>query len=631
MSSGDTAHNEVTCVPETASKPCQHCKRVLEIIEFGTVKTGTNKGQLSGTCKECSVQKAERQQRNQRELREAEKEDALQEVGPDELGTLALEDFLHVLQQQNDTLELEAEVDLNDTWGTHLQPREIADKLAELCWDMMNYQWLYHSHYEMQYRYHCAQSSQRIKKAEKKAPPNKQRNKLSMLSFKCNGWLYIMFPPQGKVAHVKLVHCEGHIPYCPIDIPPDAHQIVEQNAESKLSEIWKKILKKAIYQIWSSIDSKKWKRHKNELISAEMLLCEAEEKGLGLYKVKWIPVVEEMGLTVIAFTLPDLLRQWGDVYKSSRWIHPPISILTQAILGNTNGSRYELFAVIGEAYGSGSPLGYLLVQSNGADSGAKQKVLQQLLWYLKKEWKAHLIVMLSDKDRVEINAFCAEFPEAKHQLCFWHAIKAICKCLSVLRRAPAYYNVDIAREEFHWIDKDFEQCNTHVVTTAIPRVTIRLNGVVVPALILEREHLMIHFLAPDCIKSATSGNSQSSVEHEDDALEVGERLPDEEKWDYEEGEKRVQDPNYVFCPAIHRNPLLHLFTQHFCQHPAFPEHDGKYVLLLRNPWLTRGMGLPLDVLVCSKDVGAMGAVDNPIYLMHKDDDDGRKPLQAIEA
>ncbi|KZT18513.1 hypothetical protein NEOLEDRAFT_1159440 [Neolentinus lepideus HHB14362 ss-1] len=514
MSSGDTAHNEVT---------------LLEIIEFGTVKTGTNKGQLSGTCKECSVQKVEWQRKNWRELQEAEKENAPQEAGPDELGTLALEDFLHVLQQQNDTLELEAEVDLNDTWGTHSQPREIADKLAELCWDMMNYRWLYHSRYEMQYRYHCAQSSQWIKKAEKKAPPNKQHNKLSMLSFKCNGWLYIMFPPQGKVAHVKLVHCEGHIPYCPIDIPPDARQIVEQNAESKLSKIWKKILKKAIYQIWSSIDSKKWKCHENELISVEMLLCEAEEKGLGLYKVKRIPVVEEMGLIVIAFTLPDLLRQWGgcvrELEMDSSW--------------NTNGSWYELFTVIREAYGSGSPLSYLLVQLNGADSGAKQKVLQQLLRYLKKEWK---------------------FPEAKHQLCFWHAIKAICKRLSVLRHTPAFYNVDIAREEFHWIDKDFEQCNTYIATTAIPRVTIRLNSVVVPAPILEWEHLMIHLPAPDRIKSATSGNSQSSVEREDDALEVGERSPDEEsddvhdqlelqlrweepeeingpEWDYKEGEK----------------------------------------------------------------------------------------------
>ena len=45
------------------------------------------------------------------------------------------------------------------------------------------------------------------------------------------------------------------------------------------------------------------------------------------------------------------------------------------------------------------------------------------------------------------------------------------------------------------------------------------------------------------------------------------------EWDFEEGETRVKDATYVFCPAPHRKPILHLFTKHFCQHPSFPERN----------------------------------------------------------
>jgi hypothetical protein len=45
---------------------------------------------------------------------------------------------------------------------------------------------------------------------------------------------------------------------------------------------------------------------------------------------------------------------------------------------------------------------------------------------------------------------------------------------------------------------------------------------------------------------------------------------------FEEGEKKAKDPNYEFCPAIHRRQLLRLFTKHQCQHPFFPDRDGHH-------------------------------------------------------
>lgn len=88
-----------------------------------------------------------------------------------------------------------------------------------------------------------------------------------------------------------------------------------------MSQLWTEILKdhptptftkKAVYQIWSSIDSKKWKRDKDEFTSAKILLEEAKVPGNhGLYTVQPIPLHTEPGMVAIAFALPDILRKWG--------------------------------------------------------------------------------------------------------------------------------------------------------------------------------------------------------------------------------------------------------------------------------------------------------------------------------
>jgi hypothetical protein len=101
-------------------------------------------------------------------------------------------------------------------------------------------------------------------------------------------------------------------------------------------------------------------------------------------------------------------------------------------------------------------LGYLLVQSSPQSAaGGKEKYLRQLLAHFKNVWKIRALITLTDKDWAEINAFLAEYPEAKHQLCFWHALRAVKTRLAILRRAPAHYAVAVAHAEFDWIDTKF--------------------------------------------------------------------------------------------------------------------------------------------------------------------------------
>jgi hypothetical protein len=116
-----------------------------------------------------------------------------------------------------------------------------------------------------------------------------------------------------------------------------------------------------------------------------------------------------------------------------------------------------LYALLGEVYGSGCPLAYLLLQSDkdGAPGG-KERYLRKVLEHVKNKWKLKPIITLTDKDWSEINALQAVFASSKLQLCYWHALRAVKTRLSILKRRPLFYDVDEAQAEFgDAIDKAF--------------------------------------------------------------------------------------------------------------------------------------------------------------------------------
>ena len=68
---------------------------------------------------------------------------------------------------------------------------------------------------------------------------------------------------------------------------------------------------------------------------------------------------------------------------------------------------------------------YIQTNKNDPDrAGSKQKVLESFLYKLKARG-IHPEYVLTDKDWSEINAMGAVWPWAKHQLCFWHALRAL--------------------------------------------------------------------------------------------------------------------------------------------------------------------------------------------------------------
>ena len=108
-----------------------------------------------------------------------------------------------------------------------------------------------------------------------------------------------------------------------------------------------------------------------------------------------------------------------------------------------------------EIKGSGVPLAFLLIfTSKDAAPLAKQTILERFLWCLKDKG-VNPKFTLSDKDWSEINAMQSVWPSAKHQLCFWHALRAVKQRLAKNRDTPGPYDAERAHQEFSFIDTNF--------------------------------------------------------------------------------------------------------------------------------------------------------------------------------
>jgi len=107
---------------------------------------------------------------------------------------------------------------------------------------------------------------------------------------------------------------------------------------------------------------------------------------------------------------------------------------------------------MGEANGQGIPMGFFLhVSTDGsATENAKERALDDFLAYYAKACP-NIKFTLSDKELGEVRAMRTAFPNAKHVLCFWHAIRTIEMRLAD-DAAPGPYDPRTAGRTFSFID-----------------------------------------------------------------------------------------------------------------------------------------------------------------------------------
>lgn len=114
----------------------------------------------------------------------------------------------------------------------------------------------------------------------------------------------------------------------------------------------------------------------------------------------------------------------------------------------------ELFACVADMLGEGLPLSYLFITTEeNTEPLTKQSAL--IAWM--EALRSLRIVprfTLSDKDQAEINALKAVWPDAKHQLCLWHVLRALKRRLAH-NESPQLYNALEAHKVFPVIDPEF--------------------------------------------------------------------------------------------------------------------------------------------------------------------------------
>ncbi|PKK58529.1 hypothetical protein RhiirC2_670778, partial [Rhizophagus irregularis] len=124
---------------------------------------------------------------------------------------------------------------------------------------------------------------------------------------------------------------------------------------------------------------------------------------------------------------------------------------------NTNDQKYELYALIVEVNGTGFPLAYLFLETNG-ESGANNKtnVITKFLKQLRDQVLLNPIFFLTDKDFAQISAAQMTWPEIKIQLCKWHIQRAVETKLKDYRAMTrTNYDEYQANRKFTFIDKQF--------------------------------------------------------------------------------------------------------------------------------------------------------------------------------
>ena len=114
----------------------------------------------------------------------------------------------------------------------------------------------------------------------------------------------------------------------------------------------------------------------------------------------------------------------------------------------------ELFVIITDMLGEGLPLSYLFITTEAkAALHTKQNALIEWMKVI-HSLRIKPQFTLSDKDQSEINALREVWPQAKHQLCFWHVLRAIKQRLSQ-NENPGLYNALEAKGTFQEIDLAF--------------------------------------------------------------------------------------------------------------------------------------------------------------------------------
>ena len=130
-------------------------------------------------------------------------------------------------------------------------------------------------------------------------------------------------------------------------------------------------------------------------------------------------------------------------------------MLTNKTIDNTNSKHLELYTILGEYDNTGFPLSYcLLTTASSLEVQKRTRALETWGAVLRNTYGLVPRFVHTDKDMAEIGASQRVWPEAKHQLCWWHQREALRRRLKG-SLPTSRYNAQHAHQEYPFISLTF--------------------------------------------------------------------------------------------------------------------------------------------------------------------------------
>ncbi|KAJ7732044.1 hypothetical protein DFH07DRAFT_871091 [Mycena maculata] len=403
----------------------------------------------------------------------------------------------------------------------------------------------------------CCQDADRKQAARPSAKEGAQRrDTVGMKRYKCQSRLRVTCRESGDGEHViviRLQHKAAHIHYYDVKMPADAIAMLRANLEwttpvsmvGKIQASFPHVTAAQVHSAWTEMSEILWKRDKNQLTSAEILLREFTA-DCELFEVPREEGVEQLC--------------WG----------------MKKIAGPLRGKIVEI-----GFDATCFPLLYcLLSTASSIQIGKRKKALTNWAKMLRNVYGIDAEFIHLDKDMAGIGMGIDTWPIAKVQLCYWHLDDAVETRLAKNKLSTTPYNAVRAHAEFPFIDMVFKPSgradhqeyeggrfdetirNDPTARTDLPPDTLflrlkPLNGVsttsesespAVPGVLQDPNGLNKENSAPTVTDSSPSVKS-SHADVENTTSRSGTR---------------------VFCPSDLRKDIIVMMETHFCAHPLIP-------------------------------------------------------------
>lgn len=275
----------------------------------------------------------------------------------------------------------------------------------------------------LRFEYFCAQDSKRSSRTPN--PVVKRDRKSQNAKFACESKLILRPCFQDRTLTVRMVHLH-HPSYVDISVSPEITQFIDTHmSTSTPAQIFRdlrasnlpnarSVTQKQVAYQWRQGNVQIWKRDECPIKSASKLLSEHPTYEHETYLVG--------GLEGLAVFVSPSIRDLGAEARE---------LAMDATFG-TNSAGMSLFSVLAEVDGSGIPLAYCFVRvlptADGSTPRPQPNATSQILVQLLRHLQAAGIepaFFNTDKDFAEIGAVGLVWPNTKHQLCLWHAKRAL--------------------------------------------------------------------------------------------------------------------------------------------------------------------------------------------------------------